>query len=370
MRAAGLVSSLLASGPSNRPSCVGDRGQHRRAVLGRGDDRFGLRVGGDGDQSQRAAEEHPLRRDDVELLDVLRQRRARVLVPGNIKADRQRPRRAARAPALGRRGCPGRFALEPMRRLDVQPLPSPQVRQRKLRQQRREGEGGEEPGDDQGGERDQQAGAQPRPPIPAPGWIMEDVIGHEARRSLTDSTRSNRRGTWLKGDAMQEPWRNARRFAPDDLCGRLTPPRATAQRRRSDRRTHVATRHASLRQGSGPRLPHHRGQGGGGLHRRRPLIGLSGATHDWMDVLQCDASIPRSARSGSRCRAVVGADSLVLREAMGGGADDRRLRRRAPDPGDPGLVGAGAPRAGLIGAGGEHTSIGVRQLAGNDRAGV
>ncbi len=159
---------------------VGDRRQHRRRVLGAGDDRLGLRVRRHRDRTQRAVQKDPLRRDHVELVDVLGQRGTRALVPRDIEAHRQRPRRAAGRTGVRAAGHvgPAGLPLQPVRGLNVQRLQHPRVLQRQLRQHRREGQGGEEAGDDQRRQRNQQPDAKARAPIPASGRIMKDVVGH------------------------------------------------------------------------------------------------------------------------------------------------------------------------------------------------
>ena len=164
---------------------VEDARQDRRRPLGRGDDRAGLRIGGDRQLAVDPGQRHRLRRDHIELVDVVGQGFPRTFVPRHIESDGQGP-----GGAVGAGLCAGMRNPVPLRPpfqlagvLLVQRRKHLRILERHLGQPRRKGQGGEEGGDHQGAERQQQAGDQTNPSGATSGRVMEDQLGHQSWRA-------------------------------------------------------------------------------------------------------------------------------------------------------------------------------------------
>ena len=149
--------------------------QHRRRMGRRADHRHRLGIVGDVDVAGGVLHRDPLRRDHVQIVDVLGQRSARFGVPGDVEADGQRLDRGVGAGRLGPADMlPARPALQMFGVLDVQSLQRARVAQLDVRQVRGQRQRGQEAGDDGRQQGQHEAASLPRPPGAAAGRVMED----------------------------------------------------------------------------------------------------------------------------------------------------------------------------------------------------
>ena len=142
-----------------------------------GDDVVGPGIVGDAYIAGPVLQQHPLGRDDIQLIDVVHEGGARSLVPAHVEADVERTLALAEQRAGLGNPCPLQLA-----RADcgtgVQRGQDARIAEAHARHMRRKRQGGGESGEDGEDGGDQKTHAERSAPFPAAGGVVENRSGH------------------------------------------------------------------------------------------------------------------------------------------------------------------------------------------------